>query len=94
VLRNAVIAIGALFLLGGIAALATGIVPGAVVFTIWGVLLVLGTVFERFRYKPNETTVPPANWERTAERFIDDETGKPVTVYVDPRTGERKYVED
>ena len=29
--------------------------------------------------------------ERTAERFIDDETGKPMEVWVDPLTGARRY---
>ena len=26
--------------------------------------------------------------------IVDDETGKTVTVYIDPRTGERQYVKD
>jgi hypothetical protein len=32
------------------------------------------------------------DWVETTERFIDDETGEPVTVYVQSATGERKYV--
>jgi len=56
--------------------------------------LVLGIVYERFRYKPLETVRPGTGWERTTERFIDDETGKPVTVYIQPETGERKYVQE
>ena len=31
-------------------------------------------------------------WVRTTERFVDDKTGKTVTVYVKPLTGERAYV--
>ena len=30
-------------------------------------------------------------WERTRERFVDDETGKLLEVWVDPLTGERRY---
>ena len=36
----------------------------------------------------------PSNAVRTDERFIDETTGKPVTVYVDPVTGERSYVQE
>jgi len=93
-LRSLVIALGVLCLLGGIAALVSGVLPGAFVFGLWGVLLIAGTVFERFRYKTNETVVPAGHWVRTAERFIDDETGRPVTVYLDPATGARKYIQE
>ena len=35
-----------------------------------------------------------ANTQRGAERFVDEESGKTITVYVRPETGERRYVED
>jgi hypothetical protein len=38
-----------------------------------------------------ETAAPGPGWTRTQERFIDDETGEPVTVWIDA-TGDRKYV--
>ncbi len=31
-------------------------------------------------------------WKRTSERFIDDKSGRTITVYVKPFTGERAYV--
>ncbi|MGH6870434.1 MAG: hypothetical protein ACREHE_02905 [Rhizomicrobium sp.] len=93
-LRSVVLGIGVLVLAGGVAAIVLGGVPSAFVFVAWGVLIVAGTLFERFRYKPLETQAPPGNWVRTPERFIDDETGAPVTVWLDPETGERKYVRD
>jgi hypothetical protein len=93
-LRNFVIAFGAFAFVGGLIALVAGTFPPAFIFMFWGGLLILGTVYERVRYKPVEATAPKGNWVRTEERFIDDETGEPVTVYMDPQTGERKYVHD
>jgi hypothetical protein len=58
----------------------------------WGAVIVLSIVYERFRYKPVETATPGPGWTKTPERFIDDETGQPVTVWLEPQTGERKYV--
>jgi len=93
-LRNVVLGIG-LFILGcGVIALVTGGYPPAFAALIWGGLIVAGIVFERVRYKPLETGAPAGRFQRTTERFIDDETGQPVTVWTDPVTGERKYVKD
>jgi hypothetical protein len=39
-----------------------------------------------------EHDAPGAGWTKTAERFIDDETGESVTVWLEPKTGERRYV--
>lgn len=58
---------------------------------VFGLLLVVGTWFERWRYKgmqrPAETRGEP-----TGERFIDPETGGLVEVYYDSASGERSYV--
>ncbi len=93
-LRAAVIAVGVLCLLGGLVALVTGVCPPAFVFITWGVVIVLGTVFERVIYKRVLASRPGAGWERTTERFIDDRTGKPITVYIEPKTGERAYIQE
>lgn len=93
-LRSFVIGIGLLALLCGLVALATGAFPPAAVFGFWGVVLVLGTVCERVIYKPIDRARPGSRWQRTPERFIDDATGKPVTVYIEPVSGERHYVEE
>lgn len=93
-LRNVVLGIG-LFILGcGIIAWMTGGFPPAIPALIWGAVITAAIVFERVRYKPLETGAPSGRWQRTTERFIDDETGLPVTVWTDPVTGERKYVKD
>lgn len=90
-LRSWTINIAALAFLCGVAALFAHIPPGFV-FVFWGAVIVLSIVYERFRYKPVERDAPGAGWTKTAERFIDDETGEPVTVWLEPKTGERRYV--
>jgi len=58
----------------------------------WGLVLVLGLLFERWRYKPLADRSPGPDWQRTDERFVDPETGKLVTVYFHPAAGERRYI--
>ena len=90
-LRNWVITLGAIAFLCGALALLAGIRPGLVV-AVWAAVAVLSVIYERFRYKPVETSAPGPGWTKTAERFVDEETGQQVTVWLDPRTGERNYV--
>ena len=60
---------------------------------IFGLLVLIGTVFERWRYRaPNGTA--GGNWQSTDERFVDPSSGDPVRVLYDPRTGERRYAPD
>ncbi len=92
-LRNSVIIVGAVCFLGGMIGLFAGLFPPAFIFVFWGALLIVGTIYERVRYKPLEHTRPGAGWVKTNERFYDDETGKLITVYIQPETGERQYVE-
>ena len=68
--------------------------PAALGWVFGSGLLLAGTVFERVRYKRLAAGAPEPRFRRTAERFFDTETGAPVTVWVDPGTGERKYVRD
>ena len=62
-----------------------------------GILLILGTLFERWRYSHIEEGrgdgAGARRWESTGERFTDPTTGKIVEVLYDPATGERRYVE-
>lgn len=57
-----------------------------------GVILLLGTLFERWRYKNKNASVE-GDWQRTGERFIDPESGKETEVLYDPKSGERRYRE-
>jgi hypothetical protein len=93
-LRNLVIGVGFICFLAGLVAMATGFFPPAAVFAFWGAMIVLGTVCERVVYKRIELARPGPGWQRTTERFVDDQTGKPVTVYIEPKSGERAYVQD
>lgn len=92
-LRNAITALGAFLFAGGLVAWIGG-ADGGVACMIFGAVLVLGILFERAIYKPNAKAAPGPGWIKTSERFVDDQTGKPVTVYVKPETGERTYVEE
>jgi hypothetical protein len=60
--------------------------------TLMGAALVGGILFERGRYKPAAPDHPGAGWVATGERFVDPESGRDVTVYYQPASGERRYV--
>jgi hypothetical protein len=91
-LRVFVLALGVLAMLGGFIPAALG---GKALFVpiVIGAVLILSTLFERIVYKPTDTRAPGAGWERTEERFVDPTSGKQLTVFVKPATGERRYVE-
>jgi hypothetical protein len=93
-LRSIVIAVGVLCIGGGVLALATGMWPGAIGPAVFGALLLLGTVWERLYYKPLERGRPGPGWVATEERFIDEDSGRAVRVWVEPKSGERAYVRD
>ncbi|HVV65764.1 MAG TPA: hypothetical protein VHC42_09855 [Rhizomicrobium sp.] len=91
-LRKAVIALGGVCFAAGLIMLLTPAASAAFGPLAFGALLLVGTLWERIRYKPIEEVSPGGPWTRTSERFIDEETGETVTVWIDPATGERKYV--
>ena len=64
--------------------------PGAYALGL-GALIVLGTAFERWRYRPHDGR-PGAGWQPTGELFEDPQTGETMQVFYDPRSGERRYV--
>jgi hypothetical protein len=82
----ALVLTGAILLLRGVAG------AGAYALGLGG-LIILGTAFERWRYRPNHGR-PGAGWQPTGERFEDPQTGKTMRVFYDPRSGERRYVSD
>jgi hypothetical protein len=90
-LRSVVIAAATIFTCVGIGLIASGVrAPGWQVLVI-GVIVLIGTLFERWRYRRIEKPAN-GNWQRTDEQFFDPSTGEPVEVMFDPRTGERRYV--
>ena len=60
-------------------------------FLIWGGILVIAVLFERWRYGRNAHD-HDRHWQSTGERFEDPESGQTVEVQYDPATGERRYV--
>lgn len=92
-LRNIVLVLGGTLLATGIVTLLSGAFGFAAFCLVWGVILVFGIIYERYAYKTIVDKVPDGKgWTRTSERFIDDKSGKTITVYVKPFTGERAYV--
>jgi hypothetical protein len=92
-LRSLLIGFGILSLAGAAIALALGALPSALMLGVWGIILLVGMLYERVHYKP-VLEEKPKSAVRTDERFVDETTGKPVTVYIDPVTGERSYVQE
>jgi hypothetical protein len=79
-------------------AIVTAIVGAPVSIIAWsgtlGVLLIIGTLFERVRYKAVAPTPPLGpGWVETQEKFRDPTTDRWVQVYFKPETGERSYVD-
>ncbi|MGH7043319.1 MAG: hypothetical protein ACREFY_14510 [Acetobacteraceae bacterium] len=91
-LRAGLIGLGALLLAGAVRALAFGAGGPAAGLGGFGVLLLLGTVFERRPYCAVAAEPPGAGWEPTGERFRDPVSGAPVEVWSQPVTGQRAYV--
>jgi hypothetical protein len=91
-LRTFVIAVAAILTFVGIGLMACGVhAPGWQALAL-GVIVLIGTLFERWRYRHIEEP-PKGHWLRTDEKFIDPSTGDTVEVMFDPSTGERRYVD-
>ena len=56
-------------------------------------LLLTGTLFERARYGGAGSMPAEPGWVRTNEQFIDDASGRVMTVWFNPTTGQRRYVD-
>jgi hypothetical protein len=105
--RAAIIAVGVVLTLSGLGAASLGGGISALWLTLTGVVLVVAALVERQRYrseaadKPFEPIGPgggePAGaieprFRPTDELFVDPTTQHTMRVYVDPRSGERRYV--
>ena len=91
-MRTIVCVIGGLFASGALALAGLRCFPPAGLLLIWAAILLVGLLIERWRYKKLSAAPPGPDWQRTDERFVDPETGKLVTVYFHPPTGERRYI--
>jgi hypothetical protein len=89
--RAVILALGALLLFGGtLTTVLTG--GGGIGMMIVGALVMVSVMLERRYGRPG---TPPrldhSDWQLTNEKFIDDETGQALVVWIDPLTGERRY---
>jgi hypothetical protein len=104
--RGAMVVLGVLLVLGGLAVAAAGYAIFAFSLIAGGVILIVAAGFEVMRYrsesaeasrgKPGpgggEPDRPEARFRPTDEVFVDPTTHKRMRVYSDRRTGERRYV--
>jgi hypothetical protein len=68
-------------------------VSGRLIVLIFGLLMLITAALEPI-YGRSDGKPRGGRWQATGERFVDPETGALVTVWYDPETGERRYVED
>ena len=61
---------------------------------IFPAIIVAGIVFERVNYRGNASDTTDPNWRPTNERFLDEVTGRSITVWFNAVTGERRYIDD
>jgi hypothetical protein len=94
VLRAVALAFG-LCVLGVAVVLAAIGAPGRLCFQVGvpGLIITVGMLVERWRYKKPTRALPGPGWVASEERFVDPETGKVLTVFYQAQTGERRYVE-
>jgi len=77
----------------------TAAVIGAVIDpAVWPTLIaaavvLAGILFERRRYGASQGRPTGGGWRETSERFVDDASGRPVTVWYHDATGARRYVD-
>ncbi|HEX5828268.1 MAG TPA: hypothetical protein VFY23_12145 [Candidatus Limnocylindrales bacterium] len=105
--RGLIGGVGFLLVLGGIGLAAAGLdLVGALFLFLPGAVMIAAVFLERTRYRSlhaertgdahgpggGETRPLDPRFRPTDERFLDPTTGVPLQVWVDPATGERRYV--
>ena len=88
--RGWAITAGVLLAVCGVALWANG---GGWVLLVLGVVVSV-TAFLEPTYGRGTHRPLGGGWRPTDERFVDPESGKLVTVWFDPATGERRYVDE
>jgi hypothetical protein len=91
-LRAALYIVGGVLAAGAVLLALAGFLAATFWLAVWAAALIIGLLIERWRYKPLTGRPPGPDWQKTGERFIDPETGKLVTVYFHPASGERRYI--
>ena len=68
--------------------------PAAWPMLLMALLFAFGCLYERRYHAGRAGLAPDGRFRPTGERFADPETGRAMTVWADPATGERRYVPD
>lgn len=89
-LRLLLLGFAVLLVLTGLVCTIAG-ADGAWPFTLWGLLLVAAVLLERWRYS-HAPKADDGPWQETGERFVDPESGRVMSVWYSPDSGERRYV--
>jgi hypothetical protein len=93
VLRTALVAVSGGLLFDAMLLASLGCTLGTVLhFAVPGSILLFALLVEHWQYKPLSTARPGGDWVPTDERFADPASGRLVTVFYNPSTGERRYV--
>ena len=95
--RGCIVVFGAALIVLGIVGFVVGTAeatgfPAIPVF-IFGCLVVVTALIEPVYGKLVSRPPLSGGWRPTGEKFIDPASGKPVEVWFDPATGERRYVD-
>ena len=105
-IRGAAFVIGPFVILGGFLAASTGTdVTGGITAIVFGTVIIVAALLQRPRYRSNVAEMGhqeagPGGGESgyleprflpTTEVFRDPTSGRLMRVFVDPRTGERRY---
>lgn len=96
-LRGCVVLFGAVLVLAGLAGIAlaparTAGFPG-IPALILGVVVVVTAIAEPVYGALVHRPPLSGGWRPSGEKFLDPTSGKPVEVWFDPKTGERRYVD-
>jgi len=84
--------VGVVLLVGG-ASLCLVDAGGGIGLLILGTLVTAGIALEPRYGRPRDTAPRSGSWQRTGERFVDDESGELVEVWYNSATGERRYTQ-
>ncbi len=90
-LRIFVIGLGVVLIAGSAIGAFFGCSWGMLGPFIFGLLILVGTVFER-KYRSRDAQPTGVDWAATGEKFADPEKGGVVEVWYNKITGERRYV--
>ncbi len=91
-LRLFVLLLGAALAVAGALLLRHGVSGAGIEALLLGLLLLIGTLFERLRYGESDRAPDGPDWERTDDTFIDPVSGRAMVVYQHRRSGKRRYV--